>query len=88
MLAAYVIELLAVLGLWRGRRRLPVWLLAAVCVIGITALGLLVPNVAILFRLRYLFMVLLIIPGAEGAIGVALSWKSWKSQQGAIKVDE
>jgi hypothetical protein len=88
MLAAYVVELLAVLGLWRGRRRLPVWLLAAVCVIGITALGFLVPNVAILFRLRYVFMVLLIIPGAEGAIGVALSWKSWKSQQGAIKVDE
>lgn len=79
MLAAYVIELLAIPGLWRGRRRLTVWLLASVCVVGITALGLLVPNVAILFRLRYLFMMLLVIPGAEGAIEVALSWKSWKA---------
>jgi hypothetical protein len=80
MLAAYIIELLAVLGLWRGRRHLTVWLLASVCVIGLTALGLLVPNVAILFRLRYLFMVLLVIPGAEGAIAVALAWKTWKNQ--------
>lgn len=62
----YAVEALALFGLWRGRRRLPVWLLLSVAVMGMLALGLVVVNVGALFRLRYVFLILLIILCAEG----------------------
>jgi hypothetical protein len=68
MMALYLIELLAIFGVWRGRKRLPVWLLAIVAVAGILALSLVTVNVAVLFRVRYLFMMLVIILGAGGAV--------------------
>ena len=66
-LAMYAVEGLALLGLWRGRRRLSVWLLLSVAATGMTALGLVVVNVGTLYRLRYVFLILLIIIAAEGA---------------------
>ena len=63
----YVVEGLALLGLWRGRRQLSVWFLFLVAAMGITALGLVVVNVGTLYRLRYVFLILLIIIAAEGA---------------------
>jgi Dolichyl-phosphate-mannose-protein mannosyltransferase len=66
-LAMYAVEALALLGLWRGRRRLSAWFLWAVAAVGMIALGLVVINVGTLFRLRYVFLMLLIIPAAEGA---------------------
>jgi 4-amino-4-deoxy-L-arabinose transferase-like glycosyltransferase len=68
MLALYLIELLAILCLWTGRRRLPVWLIFLVACFGIIAHGLVVVNVAVLFRMRYVFWMLLIILGARGAM--------------------
>jgi len=65
-LLMYLIELLAVFGLWTGRRRLPVWLIALSAVGGIISLGLAVVNVAVLFRLRYFFLMLLIVLAAGG----------------------
>jgi 4-amino-4-deoxy-L-arabinose transferase-like glycosyltransferase len=67
MLGLYLIELLAIVGLWEGRRRLPVWLLAILAVMGIVALGLVVVNVAVMFRMRYVFWMLLILLAASGA---------------------
>lgn len=67
MLAIYLVELLAIVGLWEGRRRLPVWLLALFAAAGIIALGLVVINVAVMFRMRYVFWMLLILLGASGA---------------------
>jgi len=72
-LAMYVVEALALVGLWRGRWRLSVWLLLSVALMGIVALGLVVVNVGALYRLRYFFLILMIILAAEGA-AQALDW--------------
>jgi hypothetical protein len=69
-LAMYAVEGLALLGLWRGRRRLSSWFLLSVAATGMTALGLVVVNVGTLYRLRYAFLILLIILAAGGAVHV------------------
>jgi hypothetical protein len=66
-LAMYVVEGLALVGLWRGRRRVAAWLLLSVAAMGMTALGLVVINVGTLFRLRYVFLMLLVVLAAGGA---------------------
>lgn len=65
-LALYVIELMAVVALWRNRRKLSAWWLGMVSIMGTTALGLVVTNVGALYRIRYLFVILLVILGSEG----------------------
>ncbi|HEX8775525.1 MAG TPA: hypothetical protein VF735_18290 [Pyrinomonadaceae bacterium] len=67
MIAIYLIEMLAIVGLWEGRKRLPVWLLALFAATGIIALGLVLINVAVMFRMRYVFWILIILLGASGA---------------------
>jgi putative peptidoglycan lipid II flippase len=69
-LAMYAVEGLAVLGVWRGRRRLPVWFLLFSAATGLIALGLVMVNVGALFRLRYVFLMPIIILGAEGALSL------------------
>jgi hypothetical protein len=66
----YVIEVLAVIGLWQRRRRLSAWLLVMVCATALAALGLVVVNVSIIYRLRYAFWMLLIVLGADGAVRI------------------
>jgi hypothetical protein len=61
MLTTYLVEALALFGLWMGRRRFSVWLLWLVSAMGLTSLGLVVLNVGALYRLRYIFLILLII---------------------------
>jgi hypothetical protein len=65
-LVMYVFELLALLAVLRPPRRLAAWLLLSITAFGVTALGLVVPNVGALYRFRYTFWVLLIILGAKG----------------------
>lgn len=69
-LMMYGIEALALVGLWHSRRRLSVWLLVLVAAMGLTAFGLVVLNVATLYRMRYTFWMLLIIVGAQGALRI------------------
>ncbi|MDQ1638522.1 MAG: hypothetical protein QOF62_1861 [Pyrinomonadaceae bacterium] len=64
-LIMYAIEFLAVVEVWRRRRNLSVWLLFSIAAAGITALGFVVVNVGTLYRLRYLYLILLIIPAAS-----------------------
>jgi hypothetical protein len=66
-LLTYVIECLALFGLWRQRKHLSAWLLFLAVTLGAVALGLVVTNIGALFRLRYPFWTLLIILGAGGA---------------------
>jgi hypothetical protein len=66
MLAAYVIELLALFGVWRARHRLTTWLVFCSVLFGVTTLGLGVINLGAMYRMRYGFFVLLIIPGMYG----------------------
>ncbi|MDX6304347.1 MAG: hypothetical protein QOI77_1316, partial [Blastocatellia bacterium] len=65
-LLSYVIECLALFGLWRARRNLSAWLLFLVITLGAMSLGLVVGNIGALYRLRYPFWVLLIVVGASG----------------------
>jgi hypothetical protein len=66
-LAMYAVEALALLGLWRARRRLAAWLLFASAATGVIALGLVAVNVGTLYRLRYVFVMLLIVLAADAA---------------------
>jgi hypothetical protein len=70
-LMMYVVEMLALVALWRSRRRLSAWLLLLIVVLCVTAIGLVVINVASLYRMRYVFWMLLIILGARGAVEIA-----------------
>jgi hypothetical protein len=72
-LVMYVFGLLALAGVVRRPRRLAAWLLLSVTVFGVTALGLVVPNVGALYRFRYTFWVLLIILAAKGVEGALTS---------------
>lgn len=74
-LVIYVCQLLALAAVWRGPRRLASWLLLLVTTCGMTALGLMVPNVGALYRFRYTFWILLIILGAKGCEKVWLSFR-------------
>lgn len=65
-LALYVIELMAAVGLWHKRREPAAWFLLLVPVAGATALGLVVTNVGALYRMRYVFVMLLVILASEG----------------------
>lgn len=67
MMLTYLLELAALGGLWAARGRLAAWLLALACAAGTTALGLAMPNVGTLYRLRYAFWMLLVVLAAGGA---------------------
>jgi hypothetical protein len=62
----YMIECLALFGLWRARRCLSAWFLAVSTVLGTVALGLAVNNIGALYRLRYPFWIMIVILGAGG----------------------
>jgi hypothetical protein len=65
-LLTYMLECLALIGLWRGRRNLSAWFLFGFVALGIIALGLVVGNVGALYRLRYPFWTLMVILAAGG----------------------
>jgi hypothetical protein len=67
MLLTYVIESMALFGLWSQRKNLSAWLLLVVIGLGALALGLVVNNMGAMYRLRYPFWVLMVILGANGA---------------------
>jgi hypothetical protein len=74
----YVIEALALLGLWSCRRHLQTWLLVLAAAIGVIALGMVVANIGTLYRIRYAFWILLIIIGMEGAQVFLHYLRNWK----------
>lgn len=82
----YVIEMLAVVGLWQRRRQLSTWLLAMVCVLGPTALGLVLVNVSIIYRLRYAFFMLIIVLGSDGGLLILSALASKKPTSAAETV--
>ena len=66
MILTYLLELAALAGLWARRGRPVAWLLALSCAAGMTALGLVMPNVGTLYRMRYAFWMLLVVLAAGG----------------------
>jgi hypothetical protein len=65
-LAMYFLYLAVGFCLWQERRNLKMWLLFLVAATGIVALGLVVANAGALYRIRYVFWMMLIIIAAEG----------------------
>ena len=68
MLMTYVLECLALVGLWVVRRKLEAWFLFGVAVLGSVALGLVVSNIGALYRLRYPFWIMMVIISAGGLV--------------------
>jgi len=66
MMAAYLLEMLALFAVWRARQLLSLWFLFCVILFGVTTLGLGLINVGALYRMRYGFFVLLIVLGMYG----------------------
>jgi len=56
------------LCVWRERRNLKMWLLLLVATIGMVALGLVVVNAGALFRIRYVFWMMMIVLAARGLL--------------------
>jgi len=66
MLAMYLLYFAVAYCLWRERRNSKMWLLFLVAAIGVVALGLVVVNAGALYRIRYVFWMMLIVIGSNG----------------------
>lgn len=64
----YLAALAAGVCVWVERRNLTVWFMLLVALVNMMALGLVVTNIGALFRLRYVFWMLIIILGTRGAV--------------------
>jgi 4-amino-4-deoxy-L-arabinose transferase-like glycosyltransferase len=69
-LAMYFLYVAVAFCVWRERRNLRLWLLFLVGSIGIVALGLVVVNAGALYRIRYVFWMMLIVIAAEGILNL------------------
>ena len=70
-LAMYFLYVAVAVCLWQERRNLRMWLLFLVATAGILALGLVVANAGALYRIRYVFWMMLIVIAAEGIARLA-----------------
>lgn len=80
-LIMYVVMLLAFRGLWEKRCHLANWLLVVIAFCAILILGLVTTNIGALYRMRYPFWILLIIPGVDSAVRAARTTSSGKLQE-------
>jgi 4-amino-4-deoxy-L-arabinose transferase-like glycosyltransferase len=62
----YLLYVAVGICVWRERRRLAMWLVFLTATAGLIGLGLVVVNAGALYRLRYVFWIMLIILGAQG----------------------
>lgn len=65
-LVMYFFYLGVALCLWRDRRNLKMWFVFLIVATGLLALGLVVVNAGALYRIRYVFWMMLIVIAAEG----------------------
>jgi hypothetical protein len=85
MMLTYLLELAALGGGWAQRGRLTAWLLALSCAAGTTALGLAVPNIGTLYRLRYAFWMLLVVLAAGGALRFIFARARQRGEVGTVE---
>jgi len=67
--AMYSLYVAVAYCLWRERGNARMWLLFSVAAIGVIALGLVVVNAGALYRIRYVFWIMLIVIAGSGFIG-------------------
>jgi hypothetical protein len=65
-LVMYFLYLAVGVCLWRERRRLAMWLIFLTATAGLIGLGLVVVNAGALYRLRYVFWIMMIVIAAQG----------------------
>jgi len=65
----YFLYLVVGVCLWRERRRLAMWLVFLTATAAIVGMGLVVVNAGALYRLRYVFWIMLIVIAAQGLVG-------------------
>lgn len=65
-LVMYFLYLAIAFCLWRDRRNLKMWFVFSIAAVGLLALGLVVVNAGALYRIRYVFWIILIVIAAEG----------------------
>ena len=85
--ALYLIEALALVGLWGGRRLVAAWFLWLVSALGLISLGLVVVNVGALYRLRYVFAILLMILATEGGRRIFESFQKRKPHLASSRLE-
>ena len=81
----YVMQLLAVIGLWFRRKQWSAWFLFLVATASFTAMGLIVANVSIIYRLRYAFMMLIIILATDGAFRLLSRLRSMSTEPRPVR---
>ena len=62
----YLLYVAAGICVWRERRRLAMWLIFLTATAGLIGLGLVVVNAGALYRIRYVFWIMLIVIAAQG----------------------
>jgi len=67
-LVMYFVYVAAGLCVWRERRNFTMWFVFLVATIGMLALGLVVANVGALFRIRYVFWMMVIVLASRGML--------------------
>ena len=65
-LAMYFLYLAVALCLWRDRQNLKMWFVFLIAAIGLLALGLVVVNAGALYRIRYVFWMMMIVIASRG----------------------
>ena len=65
-LVIYLLQVLAVVAIVREPRRLALWFLLAIVILGVTALAVVIPNVGAIYRFRYVFWIMLVITAITG----------------------
>jgi hypothetical protein len=83
-LITYVLEILALIGLWHMRKSLAAWLLAGTAIAGMTGLGLIVLNIGSLYRFRYPFLMLIVMLAASGTIRILQARAARKASLDAV----
>jgi 4-amino-4-deoxy-L-arabinose transferase-like glycosyltransferase len=69
-LVMYFLYLAVGVCLWRERRRLAMWLIFVTATAGLIGLGLVVVNAGALYRIRYVFWIMLVVIAAQGLLSV------------------
>ena len=87
MLSIYFLFVLAIITLFRQRKRPIVWFLFIVTTVGCLALGYVVANISALYRMRYTFFILLLILGVEGIYIVCKALHGDSSTEGHTRVE-
>lgn len=67
-LAMYFLYVAVAVCLWRERRRMSMWLVFLTATAGLIGLGLVVVNAGALYRIRYVFWIMLIVIAAQGIL--------------------